>query len=77
MCGTSSHSDQLTGDFGNKSGAILISNLALLRLLARKLSPYDLGLLQQNRHKADNPAAPAFVGYWTNNGQRAVLGRNG
>ena len=28
-------------------------------------------------HLADNPTVPAFVGYWTNNGQRAVLGRNG
>jgi len=28
-------------------------------------------------HLADNPTVPAFVGYWTNNGQRAELGLNG
>ena len=28
-------------------------------------------------HKADNPTVPAFVGYWTNNGQRSALGLNG
>jgi hypothetical protein len=25
-------------------------------------------------HIADNPTAPEFVAYWTNNGQRPVLG---
>jgi hypothetical protein len=33
----------------------------LSRLLAEKLSPRDLGLLQQNRHKADKPTAPGFA----------------
>src|ERR1039458_4578153 len=33
-------------------------------------------LLQQYRHLADNPTAPVFVGYWTNNGQRSALGPN-
>jgi hypothetical protein len=28
-------------------------------------------------HIADNPAATAFVRYWTNNGQRLALGRDG
>jgi hypothetical protein len=34
-------------------------------------------LLQQYRHKADKTAAPAFVGYWTNIGQRSALALNG
>src|ERR1017187_6886341 len=34
-------------------------------------------LLQQNRHIADKTAAPAFVGYWTNIGQRSALALNG
>jgi hypothetical protein len=25
-------------------------------------------------HLADNPTAPEFVAYWTNNGQKAALG---
>jgi hypothetical protein len=33
--------------------------------------------LQQYRHKADNPAAPAFVCYWSNNGQTWILARSG
>ena len=28
-------------------------------------------------HIADKPTAPAFVGYWTNNGQRSARGLNG
>src|ERR1019366_4301021 len=65
MLGTSSHSDELTGDFGNEPEAILIGDHGLSRLLAEKLSPRDLGLLQQNRHIADNPSAPAFVRFRT------------
>ena len=45
--GTSSHSDELTGDFGNKPEAISIGDHGLARRLAGKLSPCDLGLLQQ------------------------------
>src|ERR1035437_8334336 len=50
---TSSHSDELTGDFGNKPEAILIGDHFLSCLLAEKLSLRDLRLLQQYRHKAD------------------------
>jgi hypothetical protein len=28
-------------------------------------------------HLADNPAAPAFVRYWSNSGQKSALARNG
>jgi hypothetical protein len=28
-------------------------------------------------HLVDKPTAPAFVRYWTNNGQRATLGLDG
>jgi len=28
-------------------------------------------------HLADNPIAPEFVAYWTNSGQRWILGRVG
>jgi hypothetical protein len=34
-------------------------------------------LLQHNRHLADNPAAPAFVRYWGNSGQRSARALNG
>src|ERR1039458_6820856 len=54
MRGTSSHSDELTGDFGNKPEAILIGDHGLSCLLAGKLSLRDLRLLQQYRHIADN-----------------------
>src|ERR1035437_340375 len=47
MRGTSSHSDELTGDFGNKPEAILIGDHGLSCLLAEKLSLRDLRLLQQ------------------------------
>src|ERR1035437_8529393 len=50
---TSSHSDELTGDFGNKPEAILIGDHFLSCLLAEKLSLRDLRLLQQYRHIAD------------------------
>jgi hypothetical protein len=33
--------------------------------------------LQQYRHLADKPTAPAFVGYWSNSGQRWILARDG
>jgi hypothetical protein len=73
MLGTSSHSDELTGDFGNEPEAISIGDHGLSGLLGKKLSPCDLGLLQQNRHKADNAAAPAFVRYWSNSGHCPAL----
>src|SRR5471030_652426 len=54
MLGTSSHSDELTGDFGNEPEAISIGDHGLSRPLAEKLSPRDLELLQQNRHLTDD-----------------------
>ncbi len=53
MWGTSSHSDELTGDFGNKPEAILIADHGLSCLLAEKLSLRDLRLLQQYLPIAD------------------------
>jgi hypothetical protein len=44
---TSSHSDELTGDFGNKPEALLIGDHGLSCLLAEKLLLRDLRLLQQ------------------------------
>src|SRR5664280_108134 len=61
MRGASSHSDELTGDFGNKPEAILIGDHSLSCLLAGKLALRDLRLLEKYRQLADNPAAPAFV----------------
>jgi hypothetical protein len=57
--------------------AISIGDHGLSRLLAEKLSPRDLELLQQNRHITDNPAAPAFVRYWSNSRQWPALALNG
>jgi len=45
---------------GNESEAISISNLDLFRLIARKLSSVNLGLLQQNRHIASFAALQNF-----------------
>src|ERR1035437_120722 len=61
MCGTSSHSDELTGDFGNKPEAILIGDHGLSCLLVEKLSLRDLRLLQQYRHLADIRRLPSSV----------------
>jgi hypothetical protein len=57
MRGTSSHSDELTGDFGNKPEAILIGDHGLSCLLAEKLSLRDLRLLQQYLPIADSCSA--------------------
>ena len=53
MWGTSSHGDELTGNFANEFDAISIDDRGLFRLLAGKLLDGNLGLLQQNRPKAD------------------------
>src|SRR5450759_3526894 len=58
--GTSSHSDELTGDFGNKPEAILIGDHGLSCLLAEKLSLRDLRLLQQYLPLADSASAFRF-----------------
>jgi hypothetical protein len=47
MWGTSSHDDELTGDFGNEPEAISIGDFGLFRPPAGNLSTGDLGLLQQ------------------------------
>jgi hypothetical protein len=51
MWGTSSHGDELTGDFGNELDAISIDDRGLFRLSARKLSRGNLGLLQRIGHE--------------------------
>jgi hypothetical protein len=63
MRGTSSLSDEFTSDFGFEPDAISISDRGLICLLARKLSPLHLRLLQQYRHIAAVPTAPGNVGY--------------
>src|ERR1035437_863983 len=71
---TSSHSDELTGDFGNKPEAILIGDHFLSCLLAEKLSLRDLRLLQQYRHLADIPRLQSRVRFWKQSGHwRTVL----
>jgi hypothetical protein len=42
-------------------------------------SPFDAAQIQARvvrfwQHLTDNPIAPEFVAYWTNNGQKAALG---
>ena len=56
MCGTSSPSDKLTGDFGNEPDATSISDRGLFRLLAGNLSPGVFRLLQHNRWKSGHAA---------------------
>jgi hypothetical protein len=50
--GTSSPDDKLTGDLGNVIETVKIGGRGLDRLMARKLSPSNFGLLQQYRHTA-------------------------
>jgi hypothetical protein len=75
--GTSSHIDELIGDFGNKAEAILIGDHGLFCLLAEHLSHHDLRLLQQYRPIASFRCAAKFVAYRTNNGHRSVLTLDG
>src|SRR5664279_1808758 len=58
--GTSSHSDELTGDFGNKPETILIGDHRLSCLLAEKLLLRDLRLLQQYLPEADISPAKGY-----------------
>ena len=53
MWGISSHSDELTGDFGNKPEAKLIADQGPSCLRAEKLSLRDLRLLQHNPPNSD------------------------
>ena len=63
MKGTSSHSDELTGDFGNKPEAILIGDHGLSCLLAEKLLLRDLRLLQQYLPLADIALSPRLASF--------------
>jgi hypothetical protein len=56
MWGSTSPGDELTGDFDNELGAILIGDCGLFRLLAGNLSHGIWGLLQHNRPKAEVPS---------------------
>jgi hypothetical protein len=47
MWGTSSPDDKLTGDLGNVIETVKIGGRGSDRLMARKLSPSNFGLLQQ------------------------------
>src|SRR5262245_47778679 len=58
MWGTSSPDDKLTGDLGNAFEAAEIGGRWSDRLLARKLSSGDFGLLQQYRHFSDLGRCP-------------------
>src|SRR5262245_49369913 len=53
MWGTSSPGDKLMGDLGNVIEVTQIGGRRADRLMARKLSSSNFGLLQQYRHKAD------------------------
>ena len=53
MWGTSSPEDKLTGDLGNVIETVKIGGRGLDRLMARKLSPSNFGLLQQYRHDSE------------------------
>jgi hypothetical protein len=57
--GTSSHSDELTGDIANELDAMSIDDCGLFCLSAEKLSHGNLGLLQHNRPK--QPRAGAAI----------------
>ena len=61
MWGTSSPDDKLTGDLGNVIEATQICGRRSDRLMARKLSSSNFGLLQQYRHKADKSKRLPFV----------------
>ena len=63
MRGTSSPSDELTGDFGNEPAATSISDRGLFRLQAGNLSPGVFRLLQHNRHQPDLPRCPLSCRY--------------
>jgi hypothetical protein len=53
MWGTTSSSDELTGDFGDRLEATSIGDCPFYRLLAENYSYGILGLLQQYRHEAE------------------------
>src|SRR5262249_41072575 len=53
MWGTSSPDDKLTGDLGSVIEATQIGGRRSDRLMARKLSSSNFGLLQQYRHVCD------------------------
>jgi len=58
MRGTSYYDDKLVSDLAKATEATKISARQSDRLMAGKLSPLNIGLLQQNRHAADIPMLP-------------------
>ena len=65
MWGTSSPDDKLTGDLGNVIEATKIGGRGSDRLMARKLSPGNFGLLQQYRPRADSCRAANYAAQQT------------
>jgi hypothetical protein len=53
------------------------NRLVIIRVILARIKPRHSFVDVHFWHLADIPAAPAFVRYWTNNGQRATLGLNG
>jgi hypothetical protein len=64
MWETSSPDDKLTGDLGNVIETVKIGGRGSDRLMARKLSPSNFGLLQQYRHLASFAAVHKISTRW-------------
>src|SRR5262245_23822363 len=71
MWGTSSPDDKLTGDLGNVIEATQICGRRSDRLMARKLSSSNFGLLQQYRHIATRSDVRDYGEYWRVSGPSA------
>src|SRR5262249_34012602 len=65
MWGTSSPDDKLTGDLGNVIEVTQIRGHRADRLMARKLSSSNFGLLQQYRHKTAFAESTKFGRFWS------------
>jgi hypothetical protein len=72
MWGTSSPDDKLTGDLGNVIETVKIGGRGSDRLMARKLSPSNFGLLQQYRHEMRVPRDPRYACYRMSSGHNPV-----
>src|ERR1039458_7726905 len=57
-------------DLGNASGRNAVAASARTTRVVQGGHPTNVA----SWHLADNPTAPEFVAYWTNNGQKAALG---
>jgi hypothetical protein len=62
MWGTSSPDDKLTGDLGNVIETVKNGGRGSDRLMARKLSPSNFGLLQQYLPGPDSCSAASSIG---------------